>query len=127
MAARLPHTRRIRLGTARLRAFGDQGVEKESLETQVWTMCEWRLCGQSESAVCKKKKAEMPCGDNGTIVPCGDNGTLALDSAVDFGPGEETCRAICIFYYITRIFGTTAICGIFFLFLYYLLRIYRQK
>jgi len=87
-------------------------VEKESLETQVWTMCEWRLCGQSESAVCKKKKAEIH---------------RTLDSAVDFGPGEETCRAICIFYYITRIFGTTAICGIFFLFLYYLLRIYRQK
>jgi len=32
----------------------DQGVEKESLETMVWRMREWRLCVQSESAVCTK-------------------------------------------------------------------------
>jgi len=38
------------------REFGDQGGEKESLETKAWRMREGRLSGQSERFVCKKKQ-----------------------------------------------------------------------
>jgi len=71
MVGRLPDTRQIRVVTARRGAVGEQESletkdgeqesseikdgEQESLETKERIMREWRLGGQSKSAVCKKE------------------------------------------------------------------------